>query len=358
MRLRETLQQKDLDALLVSSPDSIGYLTGFFNFAHAEREAFVLVTLKNTYLFTDSRFSGMMENLPTDVTFVEAGAHTPAFELIKDLAARESVKQIGFDQANLTVQEFVTIKKILRQTAKLKVSGDLVLTQRIIKDEQELKYLKKACELTDGAFRYVLPFIRLEVTEKQLAERITNFFKRNDADNAFPPIVAFGKNAAVPHHLTGNKKLEESDHYILFDFGAQYQNYCADMSRTVFVGKLSNTIKKQYQIVVSSQKKALSALKIANRTSKTIDLAARTYLKEHSFELPHALGHGVGIAVHEQPVLSPRTESNIDVGMVLAIEPGIYIPGVGGIRIEDTVIVTSNGYLSLTKAPREMIILN
>lgn len=351
--LRTLLLEKRIDAILISTPENIGYFSNIFIFSPLEREGLVLITKNNTYLFTDSRFTGMI-NVSPSIKYVESSARSGAYEEISKIVLNEKIKSIGFEELDLSVSEFKMLKRVSRKITSLKPADKILESLRLIKDQAEIKKISFACQLTDNAFRYIQPFINKGVTELELADRIDNFFRRNGASSAFPPIVAFGKHAAIPHHMPTTKKLSLNDRYILFDFGAKYNHYCADLSRTVFYGDISTTHTNQYNAVLKAQELSLRAIKKAVKSGKDIDAAARNYLKNNSFDIPHSVGHGIGLSVHERPSISPQSKQKIIPGMVITIEPGVYLPGEGGIRVEDTVLVTDDGYRLLTQSPKDL----
>lgn len=355
--LRSLLEKKHLDALLISSTENIGYLTYLFHFSRSEREALLLITQDHIFLFTDSRFAGMLKITP-EITFIETSARCGVYAEIESLLVNKNIASVGYEATNIRVTEYQALKKAARTRAKLVTADKICAQMRIIKDANEITKILYACELTDNAFRYIQPFITVGVTEIELADRIDNFFKRNNASNAFPPIVAFGSHAAVPHHTPTAKELTSTDYYILFDLGARFHHYCGDLSRTIFIGEISDEIRNQHTAVLTSQERALTTLKKKVRRAKDSDLVARKSLHDQGYPtIPHAVGHGIGLSVHEAPSVSPRSKSALTKGMVITIEPGLYIPNQGGIRIEDTVLITEKGYELLTKSPKKLLIL-
>lgn len=234
----------------------------------------------------------------------------------------------------------------------------------MIKNPSEISNIEKACKLTDKAFNYILNKIRQGISEKELAFKIEFFIKKNGADIAFPSIVAFGKNSAFPHHVpTNNSKLITHNSIILLDFGAKVDNYCSDMTRTVFFGKPTTEQKLMHQTVLEAQKQAIDYLKssIINHKSisaKDVDETSRKYIISKGYRtIPHSVGHGIGLEVHEPPHLSPKSKDILKPGMVFTIEPGIYIKGSGGVRIEDVIVLKNNGLSFLSKSSRELITL-
>lgn len=251
----------------------------------------------------------------------------------------------------------------------------------MIKKPEEIQAIEKACQLGDKTFNYILKKIKPGVTEKQLAFEIKFFIKKHGGGTSFRPIVAFGANSSIPHHKTSNKQLATRE-LVLLDFGVKLNNYCSDMTRVVFFGKATNKQKHIYETVLQAQKVAIEHLgrwQAERKTprgwptrpersrrdglprggtieAKEVDKVARDYIINAGFPtMPHGLGHGVGLKVHEPPRLSPKSKNVLKPGMVFSIEPGIYLPGKFGIRIEDLVALTPSGLQILTQAPKEII---
>lgn len=214
--------------------------------------------------------------------------------------------------------------------------------------------IKKASEITDQAFEYILKKIKTGVTEKELTKKINKFIFDKNAKLAFPTIVAFGKNSSEIHHKPSDKKLTNKNQFIMFDFGAKFNAYCTDMSRTVVFGKLTSEQKKIYDTVLIAQEKAMKAVK-PNCKAYEIDKIARDYIFKKGFDpIPHSLGHGVGKRVHQNPKISPASADILKVDDIFTIEPGIYIKNFGGVRIEDVYVLTKNGAKTLTHSPKHL----
>lgn len=235
------------------------------------------------------------------------------------------------------------------------------LGKELTKNKEEILKIKKSCTLGDKTFDYILKKIKLGVCEKELAFEIESFIKKQGADISFPPIVAFGKNSATPHHQTSDKRLTTKDKFVLLDFGVKLNNYCSDMTRTIFFGKPTNEQRKMYNTVLEAQNRAIDLLNslfmIHNSIpAKNIDKASRDYIISKGYQtIPHSVGHGIGLEVHEAPRLSPKSKDILKHGMVFTIEPGIYLPGFGGVRIEDVIVLENSGPRILTKSTKEVI---
>lgn len=347
----KNLLQKHLDAIIVSSTPNITYLTGGYSgFSIIEREAYLLVTKNQQYLLTDGRYTEAVRNIP-HFTLMEVSPTKPLKNILLTLAKKHKIKRLGIEENNLTVSEYKMLQKHIRG---LKHCDELA-TLRIEKDKNETAAIEKACQLGDKTFDYVLKKIKKGVSEKELAFEIEFFIKKAGFNISFKPIVAFGKNSAIPHHQTSNQRLASSGQFVLLDFGVKVDNYCSDMTRTVFFGKATSEQKNIYGTVLEAQEKAISYLASTVKASD-VDKVARSHIISKGYPtIPHSLGHGIGLEVHESPTLSPKSKDILKEGMVFSVEPGIYLPGFGGVRIEDLVLLETSGPRLLTKSPREFI---
>ena len=349
------LLRKNFDALLISSIPNIIYLTGFAGFSDQEREAYLLVAKKRNYIFTDGRYFEVVKKIKA-FQLVEISANKSFEQAFKEIVAKEKIKKLAVDEDNIKVIELIRIKRI----AKVCSDENLVEGLRKTKDETEIENVKKACKLGDLTFKYILSEIRIGTTEKILAHKIEVFILKHGERISFRPIVAFGENSSSPHHVSTERKLKKNE-IVLLDFGVKINNYCSDMTRTVFMGHLDDKQKKIYKTVLEAQTKAIESLKslIKNHQSVTgfeLDKIARMYIESKGYSsIPHSLGHGIGLEVHEKPSLSPKSKDVLINGMIFSIEPGIYIPGFGGVRIEDLVLLTAKGPQIITRANREII---
>lgn len=344
-----------LDAILISSTSNIIYLTDYSGFSKEEREAFLFITKKSQYILTDGRYSEAVRKLIADFKLIKISSKLPIEEILKKLAKKHKVKKLGVEEDNLTVSEYQKISKCFNDLNHFNISDF-----RKIKEAHKIAKIEKACKLGDKTFAYILNKIKLGISEKELATEIEFFIKKQGADISFPPIVAFGKNSSIPHHQTSDRKLTTNS-IVLLDFGVKLNNYCSDMTRTVFFGKATTKQKKIYQTVFNAQQLAIGNLKslIINHKSipaKNIDNVVRKYIISKGYpSIPHSLGHGIGIDVHEFPHLSPKSKDILKEGMVFSIEPGIYLPNFGGVRIEDLVVLEKAGIRLLTHSPKNLI---
>lgn len=332
--VRQKLLKEKIDAVLVSSVSSISYLSGFTNFSKEEREAYIFIGADFAYLISDARYTIELKSCVPHLTYFER-SHKSSIE---NLFKKHKVKSLGIEENNLTVQEFNFLKKYFKKNKHFEVS-------RSIKTKEEISKIEKACRIGDLAFSHVLNKLKIDVTEKEIAKKIENFIKSKNVILSFPSIVAFGKNSSVPHHHTGETKLKEGD-FVLLDLGVKYENYCSDMTRTIVFGKPNEKQKKMYEAVLEAQQKAVQVINQGERQPAKI-------FKATGLNIPHSLGHGIGLEVHETPHISPKSKEVLKTGMVFSIEPGIYIPDFGGVRIEDLFVLKEDGLKQLTRSSVE-----
>ena len=349
--LKKKMLDEKLEAVLISSVTNINYLTGYSNFSKDDREAYIFIGKNFEYIITDARYSqAIKKEVPHLKLFQRAGGKSTEELFLKH---KKEIKSLGIEEDNLTVGEY----KVVRTHFKNLNHFDL---NRGIKTQDEIEKITKACKLGDKTFEQILKKIKKGITEKELAFEMELFIKKNGAELSFPTIVAFGKNSSIPHHHTGNSKLENKQ-FVLLDFGVKFDDYCSDMTRTIFFGSPSKEQKKIYETVLRSQQKAVE---FANKVIKDkkqlkaedVDKVARDYILSKKYpSIPHSLGHGVGLEVHESPHLSPKSEDVLKEGMVFSIEPGMYIEGFGGVRIEDLYVFEKNRLRQITGSLKSLI---
>ncbi len=354
--IRTALINQKIGAALISDVTNIIYLTGFDNFSKTEREAFLLITPSDQYLFTDARYTEEVAKRVPDFTLIEISAKHKLKAVLAKLIKQHQIISVGVEEDNLTLAEYKRFSTSLKKTKPFSLSK-----LRMIKDTDEIQRIKQACQLGDQLFEHTLAKIKPGLSEKQLAWEMEKFTKDNGAQPSFDTIVAFNANAAIPHHQTGDTRLpKEAGQLILLDFGIKLNNYCSDMTRVVFWGKATQEQRKIYQTVLDSQQKAVQYLQTHHsRSAIQADKAARDYIKAASFpDIPHSLGHGIGLEVHESPRLSPNSKDQLKNGMVFSIEPGIYLPGDTGVRLEDLFSIENKKLVQLTKSSKKIIELS
>jgi len=353
--LKTELKILKLDCFLITSFQNIFYLTKYEGFSKDEREAIILITKTNNYLLTDKRYLNELQILK-DFELVEISPTNSLSKTLTKISNENHLKSAGFETNNLTFNENKKFKKIFKNFKPLE---NTIEKLREIKTKEEIEKIKKACNLSDLGFSFILEHIKENITEQELATKFEIFLKEKHADVSFKPIIAFGKNSAVPHHLNSKIKLKKGN-IVLIDIGAKTQGYSSDMTRTVIFGSPPLKFKRMYQTVLDAQRVAVEAIYKSNLKIKAsdVDKTARQYIIDKGFEpIPHSLGHGIGIQVHEKPSLSPKSKSILKSGMVFSIEPGIYLNGYGGVRIEDLYLLTDKKLEKITHSTSGIISL-
>ena len=346
--LRNKISGLDMQGIIISNPVSIKYLTGI------EAEGELLITRKENIYITDSRY---VESANKAVTIDDEIIVSNIKDISKDDCEDFFLfcENVGFEENYVTYSKYKELIRKYKINNLVETEG-IIENQRMIKDDTEIGYIKKACEITDNCFDYLQKFIKIGMTEKEISFEIERYFKRNGADGvSFEPIVASGKNSSMPHAIPTDKKIEEGD-CITIDFGCKYKGYCSDMTRTIFVKKVPEEIKQVYDLVLKNQMLTLEEMK-EGANSRILTMMVESDFKVNHYTLDHALGHGVGLDIHEPPFIS-RKDYLLKENMIVTDEPGIYIPGKFGVRIEDTVLITKNGCINLTKSDKNYIILD
>lgn len=347
LRLRRKL--KDFDALLVSTSKNVRYLTGFTGSA-----GYVLIRPEGDLFITDFRYQEQSENeVPDMEVLIEARG---MIEALRALTKGRKLKKLGIEPS-ISFALYNELKGARLYPVSM---DDVIGRMRMLKDKEELLMIKEAVRRAEDAFGHIKPHIRAGRTERSIALRLERRMKElGSGELPFPIIVASGENSSKPHARAGQRRLKKGD-LVTIDWGAEAYGYCSDMTRTFLLagGKDMTKKKKIYAIVKRANRAALKALK-PGAGLKAVDAVARGLIRDKGYGeyFGHGLGHGVGLDVHEGPRLSPKGKGRVREGMVLTIEPGIYIPAVGGVRIEDMAFVTKNSKQVLTKLPVELEIL-
>lgn len=345
-RLQKLMPTVPCDAFLVEDTTNLYYLTGLQLSAGK-----VFVHEKGAHLLVDSRYFEMCkEHCPFPVLLLD-GEKNSWQELFQQICPQAST--LAFDSETTTHRRYTELNAFAKAQQLLLVPADNLIKQlRTIKDPEEITLLRKAAELGSRGFDFVCSLLKEGITEEQLAAALEIFWKQQGSKGlAFDPIIAFGPNAAMPHYRAGKASLKSGD-CVLIDIGVNLQHYHSDMTRVVFFGSPHPTIKEIYGIVKKAQEAALSLCRPGTSISD-LDRAARSIIEEHGYgkSFTHSLGHGVGLEIHELPILrnaAPYNKIILEAGMVITVEPGIYIPNLGGVRLEDTVAIHDKGYENLT----------
>ena len=348
-KVYELMDKEGLDGSLIDSPENRYYLTGFTGTAGR-----VLLTGKGAYFITDFRYVEQAKKQTEGYEIVELSSN---FEKgLNELLKKDGVKRLGFESKAISHEQFLKYNEVLE--VELQKTTDLIEGLRVIKGPEEIEKIKKAVEITDAAFAHILGIIKPGVTEREIALELEFFQKRMGGEkNAFDFIVASGQRSSLPHGVASDKVIEKGD-FVTLDFGVFYQGYCSDLTRTVVVGEPDEKQKEIYGLVLKAQLAVIERVK-AGMSCKEVDEIARGIIGEAGYRenFGHGLGHGIGLEIHEAPRVSFTSETILQPGMVVTNEPGIYIPGWGGVRIEDDLLITEEGCEVLNKAPKELIIL-
>lgn len=352
-RLRARFPSLGIDAFLVTFPPHLRYLSGFTGSTGA-----CYVTPRSLHFFTDGRYA---EQITREVRggWKHHVAETSGtlFQLVRDSGAVRGGARVGFDGNTILYQEFRTLKKLF-PAAKFLPKADVVEPIAAVKDEGEIRAIRQAVEITDRTFADVLPLIRPGVRESDIAAEISYLQRRHGAEkDAFETIAVSGTRSALPHGHPTRKKIAKGE-LLTLDFGCVVDGYHSDLTRTVGVGRLPAEAKKIYAVVLEAQLTAIEAARAGMKT-KDLDARARAVIGMAGYDrhFRHSLGHGIGLQIHEPPRISVQSRSVLEEGNVVTIEPGVYVPGLGGVRIEDDVVIGRNGCRVLNRSPKELMIL-
>jgi Xaa-Pro aminopeptidase len=348
-RLQRELALRRLDALLVTHAPDWHYLTGFTGEA-----AVLVVGKKHCALITDGRFTTQAKDETSGVQIVrhKASLYAEAGEFIK----RARVRRIGFDSGQVTVAQYEALRKAAGRLSTYKTANSVVLGLRTQKDAQELAQMRKAAILVSEVVQQAIRLLKPGVRELEIAAEIEFQMRRQGASGpAFESIVAFGERSALPHARPTAKRLRKNE-LVVLDLGAILGHYCSDITRTVHIGTASKRVKEWYKAVLEAQSAAITAVR-SGAACEDVDAAARGTLANYKLDqyFVHSTGHGLGLEVHEDPRVARGQKARLEPGTVITVEPGVYVPGVGGIRIEDDVAVHEDRSEILTRAPRDFM---
>lgn len=349
MKLREQMQKRELDSLLVTNPYNLRFITGFTGTA-----GLALITPNDAWFITDFRYTEQAGEQVKEFKVVQA--QKGLLDEVARIAQEAAVERLAFEQDYMTFATYSQYQEKL--SATLEPVSDLIEQLRMVKAPEEIDVLKAAAKIADDAFEHICTYIKPGMTELQVSNELEFFMRAQGAtSSSFDIIVASGLRSALPHGVASDKKIEQGD-LITLDFGALYQGYVSDITRTVAVGEPSDKLKEIYQVVLDSQVLALENIK-PGMTGIEADAIARDYIKSKGYgeAFGHSTGHGIGLEVHEGPGLSFRSETVLEPNMAVTVEPGIYLPGIGGVRIEDDILITETGNVRLTHSSKELRIL-
>ena len=348
------LEAHGLDGMLLTGEANRLYGSGFHSVG---TDGLALVTRKRNYYITDARYTEAAERHVRNAVIREVGHGRGYSALLEEIVAEEGLRRVGFEDAYMTVQEYETYRSAL--SCDLVPAAQFLWDLRMVKDEEELEAMIAAQRIAEKALTDILEEVRPGVTEKEIAARLQYLMLHYGAsDMSFDPIVVSGPNGSLPHGVPSEKTIQRGE-FVTMDFGCIYHGYCSDMTRTVAVGYATEEMRKVYDTVLAAQKAGIAAAR-AGVTGQTVDGAARAVIDAAGYGkyFRHSFGHGVGVEIHEAPNASPMNDKPLPGGAVISAEPGIYLPGKLGVRIEDVILITEEGCRDITLAPKELLVLS
>lgn len=348
-KLRKKMQEENLDSFLVTSPYNLRYLTNFTG-----TTGLAVITLEKAFFITDFRYTEQAAAQAQGFEIIKNVG--PIFDEVANLVRKEELHSLAFEETTVSFLEYSVLEEII--DAELVPVSQMIEELREVKDEEEIAIIEKACHIADMAYDHILKMIQPGMTEIEVANQLDFYMRSLGASGvSFDTIVASGLRSAMPHGVASKKIIEQGD-LITLDFGCYYEGYVSDMTRTFAIGDPGEKLKEIYQIVLDAQLAVIDAAK-PGMTGVQLDEVARDYISKHGYgeAFGHSTGHGIGLEIHEGPNVSSRAEKQFVPGNVITDEPGIYLPGIGGVRIEDDLLITEDGNRVLTRSPKELIIL-
>lgn len=345
--LRNKLLSLNLQGMIVSNPVNIRYLTNI------QAEGILLVTRKENLFITDGRY---IEDVHNTLTLFDEIVVYDVRGLIKEDYENFFMfcENVGFEENHVTYAKYKEYMHKYKINSLVETDG-MIEKQRVIKDEEEIENIRKACKITDECYEYILGYIKPGMTEKQIAREIDKYFYENSEGNSFETIVASGENSSKPHAVPTDRQIEDVD-IITIDMGCKVNGYCSDMTRTFFVGEVPEYIRPIYNLVLKNQEQVLQDMR-ENANTKQIAKMVDNDFRLNNYDFIHALGHGIGLEVHEGPTISCNSENILKENMVVSNEPGIYLAGKFGVRIEDTVLINKGSCEALTKSTKKYTVI-
>jgi len=353
-RLYRSLQEQGCDAYFVTSPANVRYLSGYTG-----DEAYLLAAPGKNWLITDFRYRELAEREAVAFQVVMHRNSAPALpEVVRQYCEELGAEKLMIEKRHITYAMYAELEKSLSGRTEIAPGNGLAEELRYVKDPEEIVKLRIACSATDRVFSAICDYIRPGVTEKDIAREMRYLIEKENCDNGFSLIVASGVNGSLPHAIPQADKAVQPGELVTLDFGCLYQGYHADMTRTVMVGVPADWQKELYAIVQEANRRAEALIRDGAK-GKDVDAAARDYIAAQGYgeHFGHGLGHGVGLEIHEDPFMSRICPHTLQSGCVVTVEPGIYLPGRGGCRIEDSVLVTDDGAEVLFASTKDMVIL-
>ena len=351
-QITDKLSQYDLDAMLIVSEPGERYAVGF------QGEGYVLVTQEGSQYSTDGRYIEAAQKQVTGAEVVLTSRERSHLALARDFLAARGLKRVGFESAAVSVAQHRRWQESFPKGCELIPAQEVLDGLRTSKDREELSAMVQAQKITDAAFGEILNYIRPGLTEQEVAARLVyELLRRGARKVSFDPIVAAGANGSMPHAVPGETVIQKGM-FVTMDFGCVYDGYCSDMTRTVAVGQPTQEMERVYETVLAAQKAGIAAAR-AGMPGRELDAAARKVIEEAGYGdyFTHSFGHSLGLEIHESPNASPSETRPLPVGTVISAEPGIYLPGRFGVRIEDVLVLEEGGCRDITQSPKNLIVL-
>ncbi|QNO16141.1 aminopeptidase P family protein [Alkalicella caledoniensis] len=350
-KIKGKIKEQNIDAFLVLQPQNRYYLSGFTG-----SSGYLIIAENEGIFLTDFRYKEQARTQVQGFTIVQHG-----LDVLGDIYTelkRLGVKRLGFEQEHITYSQYLNFTNAFEGIELINIKP-IVEELRMFKDEGEISKIEYSIDIAGRAFAHILGFLKPGITEREVALELEVFMKKEGASGlAFTTIVASGQRSSLPHGIASEKCLEKGD-FVKMDFGCVYNNYCSDITRTVVLGKATDRQKEIYNTVLQAQQNALEGIR-PGMTGMEADSLARDIIYKNGFKdnFGHGLGHSIGMVVHENPRLAPKSSDILQPGHVFTVEPGIYIEDFGGVRIEDMIVITENGNRNLTKVTKELIEIN
>lgn len=344
-------QGDQYDAILISDRSNIRYLSGFTG-----TFAYLVISRDKAFILTDSRYTMQARQQSVHFSLVKLERYTPPMSIAR-LCEQQGWAVLAFERNDLSFDFYDRLKSCFGRVNLIPVEN-AAEQFRAVKDAEEIEIIRTAEHIGDAAFQHVLEILRPGMTEREVAFELEMAMRRQGASGlSFDTIVASGMRSAMPHGVASDKKIEKGD-LVVFDFGCVYEGYCSDMTRTIGVGSLSEAQKDLYHLVLKAQTAALKAVHADIVGEKMQDLVQAIFDKAgFGSYFGHGLGHSVGLDIHEEPRFSRNVKEKIPAGTVISVEPGLYVPGIGGVRIEDLIVLKPLGYENLAQSPKELLIV-
>jgi len=351
LKIKNKIEEEKVDAFLITDSKNCRYLSGFTG------SGALMITTEENFLLTDFRY---IEQAEKESSSFKIQKYRQFYKTLVEILEEENIKRLGFEAEHLSYDQYIKMKKEVENneiSVEWKPFSETVEKVRMVKTEEEINKIRTAAEISDRAFKKLLPFIKVGVTEREIEMELEYLLKKFGSEkNAFDFVIASGKRSSLPHGRSTERSFSPGD-FIVIDFGAVYDGYSSDMTRTVFLGDDPDSRQiKIYETVLKGQILGLETLKPGKEACE-IDQRVRKFFEKDGYDkyFGHSLGHGVGLNVHEGPAVSQKSDIELVSGMVVTIEPGIYIPDWGGVRIEDLVVIRDDGYELLTHTEKDMI---